>query len=381
MKINKRNKKFFSPYNPVKKGEWKGYYNSADREWIKEESNKTKQSKVYIKEIKRLDEENEKSRKLLEEKLLSSESSSAVQEKERLKEEIDQIKEEINEKNIRKNKIITDLQIHRLEEGYGNCGTEKAERNLCTPGNADYILHTYVIQCINRLKYPWFGGRYEPNDEIISKEITISDEETNALEFIKENISIEQPIKEYYRKNALFEEIKDMPIIPTDFAWLLDERIVKGKESSDSIIENKTRNYKLFGKGIEKEKYGRTYVNAKPTIFGIISFDENEKNKDLELRGDKQYISEVAYKIFLKIWTANVIAKYIFKIYHEVEYSHIYGEIYPTIGEIMPEEEKEKIKKIEDAAKEATAQKTASPAQRPAQHPTEQTLDNNSSTP
>ena len=109
--------------------------------------------------------------------------------------------------------------------------------------------------------------------------------------------------------------------------------------------------------------------------------DENEKNKDLELRGDKQYISEVAYKIFLKIWTANVIAKYIFKIYHEVEYSHIYGEIYPTIGEIMPEEEKEKIKKIEDAAKEATAQKTASPAQRPAQHPTEQTLDNNSSTP
>merc|ERR1711916_48471 len=155
MKINKRNKKFFSPYNPVKKGEWKGYYNSFAAEkgkWKKEESNETMVSKIYIEEIKKLDEENENSRKLLEEKLLSSESSSAVQEKERLKEEIDKIKEEINEKNIRKNKIITDLQIHRLEEGYGNCGTEKAKHNLCTPGNADYILHTYVIQCINRLK-------------------------------------------------------------------------------------------------------------------------------------------------------------------------------------------------------------------------------------
>ncbi len=386
-----QNKEFFSPYNPVIRDEWP-----------------TRQSKRYIKEIKRLDEENENSRKLLEEKLLSSESSSAVQEKEILKKEIDQIKEEINEKNMIKNKIITDLQIHRLEVEFKK---------------SDYILHTYVIECINRLKYPWFNysdslGQYKTNPEIISQEMTISDEETNALEFIKENISIEQPdeetnalefikknisieqpIKEYYRKNALFEEIKDMPIIPTDFAWLLDERIVKGKESSVSIIEKvedyvktKKRNYKLFGKGIEIS--GR--VNANPTIFGIISFDKNEKNEDgtiLDLVfgywGNEQYISEVAYKIFLKIWTANVIAKYIFKIYHEVEYSHIYGEIYPTIGEIMPEEEKEKIKKIEDApkivniernedaAKEATAQKKASPAQ----HPTEQTLDNNSSTP
>ena len=179
--------------------------------------------------------------------------------------------------------------------------------------------------------------------------MTISDEETNALEFIKENISIEQPIKEYYRKNALFEEIKDMPIIPTDFAWLLDERIVKGDKLYNISIADrikdyskhgKTRNYKLFGKGIEISGS----VNVARTIFGIISFDKNEKNEDGtipdllfgdEQFGDEQYINKVAYKIFLKIWTANVIAKYIFKIYHEVEYSHIYGEIYPTIGECM----------------------------------------------
>ena len=83
----KHNKKFFSPYNIVKKGQWKGYFNSfagENGEWRKEESNntsnKTRVSKIFIEEIKRLDEENENSRKLLEEKLLSSESSSAVQE-------------------------------------------------------------------------------------------------------------------------------------------------------------------------------------------------------------------------------------------------------------------------------------------------------------
>ena len=46
-------------------------------------------------------------------------------------------------------------------------------------------------------------------------------------------------------------------------------------------------------------------------------------------------MSKKTYTVFLKIWTANVIAKYIFKIYHDTSFTYIKGDTYPTIGEIM----------------------------------------------
>ena len=106
-----------------------------------------------------------------------------------------------------------------------------------------------------------------------------------------------------------------------EYKFVLDKRIVKEKDF-----------YKLFGiRGIfeillpNKEET----INGKTKILNELDFDLSQ-----DPRSDR-YMSITAYTVFLKIWTANVIAKYIFKIYHDTSFTYVKGDTYPTIGEIM----------------------------------------------
>ena len=338
-----KNRSFFSPYSPVKIGNWR-----------KEEKGFTSNdSKTLVRNIKNLEREIEELRKSIE-----TSTETVNNENPSIKKAIKLINE--------KNENITDLQILRLKEGFGNYGTtnqpqsfiegwdlEKAERH-----NADYILHRYVIQCIIRLRFPYYDYGFGYSKEIAMKDFEISKQEEHALESIK-NETTDTYNEE--SKIKLFGIIKDMPIIPIEFAWLLDKRIVK--EELDKRIVKEEKSYKLFGwNGIfeillpnKEERKGN-----KRNIYKELDFDlsyESPLNR---------YMSETDYKVFLKIWTANVIAKYIFKIYHDTSFTYIKGKIYPTIGECMSkmditedynikeeqEQEEEQLKIIKEDAKQ-----------------------------
>lgn len=294
----KRIKHFFSPYSSVNTGKWKGWLDSNNF-WVHDEDagfitdKITDKSRKLVKNIKKLDKQIEELRK-------SIETSTETVNKENLSKAINLINE--------KNSNITDLQIHRLDEGFGEYGT--ASINVPKPDHrhqADFTLQKYVFQCIIRLKYPnyEFNREWELNStktpDFNIDNFTISKEEEQALESLKNtptNVKLDK----------LFEKIKDIPIIPIEFAWLLDERIVKN-----------VLHYNLFGKN------------------GIFERILTKDGNPIEEIGHYRYVSEEAHKVFLKIWTANVIVKYIFKIYHEVSYSYIKGENYPTIETIRSE--------------------------------------------
>ena len=309
----KKNRSFFSPYSPVTIGNWRGYSNPFTETFDPDEDAgfTSDKSRTLVRNIKILDREIEELHKSIES---SGESSNDTL--------LDKAIKLINDKN----EIITDLQIHRLEEGLGDYGTtnkpewfiktwnlKKAEKH-----NGDYILHRYVIQCIIRLRCPRYRYAVGYGEEIDIKDFEISKQEKDALESIKNE---ETDTYNEESKIELFGKIKDMPIIPIEFAWLLDKRIVKEKKY-----------YKLFG------SHG---------IFRILLPNKEEwkgskhiihKELDFDLSRDtpyNRYMSITAYTVFLKIWTANVIAKYIFKIYHDTSFTYVKGDIYPTIGEIM----------------------------------------------
>ena len=309
----KKNRKFFSPYTRVCIGNWRGWTNhyaesfdpDQDRGSVSDESEK------LVKNIKKLDIKIEELRK-------SIETNTETVNNENLSKAINLINE--------KNENITDLQIHRLDEGFGNYGTTNQPEDFIETWNlkkaeihnGDYILHRYVIQCIIRLRCPHYIYAVDYGEEIDMKDFEISDEEKYALESIKKE---ETDTYNEESKIELFGKIKDMPIIPIEFAWLLDKRIVKEKKY-----------YKLFGShGIfrillpNKEEW----KGSKHIIHEKLDFDLSSDSPF------NRYMSIKAYTVFLKIWTANVIAKYIFKIYHNTSFTYIKADTYPTIGECM----------------------------------------------
>ena len=309
----KKNRKFFSPYTRVCIGNWRGwtnhYANSFDPD--PDRGNVSDKSKTLVENIKKLDMDIDK---LLSSIITNTETVN----NENLSKAINLINE--------KNENITDLQIHRLDEGFGNYGhtthPESFMLQRFSEGeykhNADYILHRYVIQCIIRLRCPRYTYAVDYGEEIDEKDFEISKQEKDALKSIKNEKT------DTYNEEAkieLFGKIKDMPIIPIEFSWLLDKRIVKEKKY-----------YKLFGShGIfrillpNKEEW----KGSKHIIHEELDFD---LSRDTPFN---RYMSITAYTVFLKIWTANVIAKYIFKIYHDTSFTYIKGDTYPTIGECM----------------------------------------------
>lgn len=319
----KYNRSFFSPYSRVNVGNWRGWLRNKHWEHDEDAGTNTDKSKIIVRNIKIFDGEIEELRKSIES---SGESSNDT---------LDEAIKLINEKN----ENITDLQIHRLKEGFGEYGT--ASINLENPDQrhqADYILHKYVIQCIIRLKYPDYEYGYD--EQLNMKDFEISNEEEKALESIKNEKTDEES------KIELFGKIEDMPIIPIEFAWLLDKRIVKEEDF-----------YKLFGRrGI----FEILLPNKEETKDG-----KTQLNFDLSRKTSYRYMSKTAYTVFLKIWTANVIAKYIFKIYHDTSFTYIKGDTYPTIETIKSEmpitSEEEQLKIINGDAKRRVLQEVDNP--------------------
>lgn len=384
----KTNRKFFSPYTKVCIGNWRGTTNHYAKSFDPhpDRGDVSHKSEELVGNIKNLDME-------INKVLSSIITNTETVNNENLKTAIKLINE--------KNENITDLQIHRLREGYGNYGhtthTEKFMMMKAAKGeyvhNADYILHRYVIQCIIRLRFPKFDYPEMYREEYNMKDFEISDEEKDALESIK-NETTDTYSEE--SKIELFGKIKDMPIIPIEFAWLLDKRIV-----------NEKFKYKLFGswgifeillpslsaeekdkklKARDSDKIELEILERKGTkdltdmdsedlrkLRKKCSIDEKEKeeekldptllsfNFDLNIKYNR-YMFRTTYIVFKKIWTANVIAKYIFKIYHDTSFTYIKGDTYPTIGECMSKMDitqdynikEEQLKIIKEDAKQRT---------------------------